>query len=118
LDWKAELRPSALRDLRALFVFLAETHKRNFGHDAVSATRLAAERLTRIQENLTRLENAPGIGSTFRHGDRVYRHVTIERATYWFTLDDDRGVIQIEAIFHQGQNHLQHMLSRLTGKAP
>ena len=44
------------------------------------------------------------------------RHVTIDRAIYWFTLHEDAQVVRIEGIFHGGQDHLGRMLARLTAE--
>ena len=45
-----------------------------------------------------------------------FRHITLNRAIFWFTLDEARRTICIEGIFHGGQDHLGRMLSRLTSE--
>ncbi|OAN70946.1 hypothetical protein A8B82_21875 [Sulfitobacter sp. EhC04] len=115
MAWTVEFRPSAESDIAVIFDHLVQSHL-DFGHDTASAVSLASGRINSIVQNRQRIAIAPERGGRIFSNNRTYRHLTIERTIYWFTLDEVSQIIQIEAIFHGGQDHLQHMLARLTGK--
>lgn len=39
--------------------------------------------------------------------------MTIDRAIFWFDLDEAERVVRILAVFFGGQDHIRHMLRRL-----
>ena len=41
------------------------------------------------------------------------RRLTIERATYWFDIDEERRTVRVLAVFFGGQDQVRHMLTRL-----
>ena len=41
------------------------------------------------------------------------RHLTIDRAIYWFEVDEAEQITRILAIFFGGQDHVRYMLRRL-----
>lgn len=51
------------------------------------------------------------------HDDLVpgLRHLTIDRAIYWYLVDEDRYQLRILAIFFGPQDHQRRMLVRLLG---
>ena len=114
LKWRTEIRPSAQKDLQSIYRYLAATHQEAFGHDHRSAQDLARRRIVAIRDNIPRIAIAPHRGARVSHGERTYRHLTIDRAVYWFTLDEDRRVVSVEGVFFGGQDHLGRMLTRLT----
>lgn len=117
---KAEFSRPAREDLRALYRYLVDLQQTRFGHDLAGADKLASERIAIILQNGRKLAEAPFRGTRHRIGSLEIRHVTINRAIYWFTLDEPAGVLRIEAIFFGGQDHLGRMFERLTseGEAP
>ena len=87
-----------------------------FGHDLAAADKLASDRIAVIRRTARALAKAPHRGTRHQVGARDLRHVTIDRAIYWFTLDEGAQVLRIEAIFFSGQDHLGRMFDRLTGE--
>ena len=117
MAWETEFADDALRDLELVFDHLlgaysafGETHGAAFDHAErrtedilrVARTIAAAPYRGTLREDL-----APGL-----------RCVTINRAIYWFDLDEDRRTVRILAIFFGGQDHERHMLIRLLGPKP
>ena len=49
------------------------------------------------------------------HGDILpgLRHLTINRANFWFDVDEENESVRILAVFFGGQDHVRHMLTRL-----
>ena len=41
------------------------------------------------------------------------RHLTIDRAIYWFDVNEAEQRVRVLAIFFGGQDHVRHMLTRL-----
>lgn len=120
LAWKIELSRDAQDDLRTVFIHLFNTHHRSFGHDTRQARDLAASRIKGIEGNATRLIAAPHIGTKHIIRGVTLRHVTFDRAVYWFEPDASIETVRIIGIFYGGQDHLGRMLARLTaeGDAP
>lgn len=120
MAWKAEISRAVREDLRALYSYLVNLQHTRFGHDLAAADRLASERMAVVRRNARKLPFAPYRGTSHSIAGRNYRHVTIDRAIYWFTLDEAAEVLRIEAIFYGGQDHLDRMFSRLReeGEAP
>lgn len=88
----------------------------HFGYDLAAADLLAAKRVYEIQGHFSRIAIAPQRGERHRFRGLEIRHLTIDRAIYWFRLDEARKTIVIEGIFHGGQDHLGRLLSRLTAE--
>ncbi|EAR49719.1 hypothetical protein OG2516_15899 [Oceanicola granulosus HTCC2516] len=113
MGWTTEFAPEAVRDLDRLFDHLAAAHIA-FGETRPEAARRAERSVSAILANLTRIARAPHIGTVHGlEGGAEIRHVTIERAIYWFTLDPAREAVRIEGIFHGGQDHLARMFRRM-----
>ena len=111
---RIEFAPEARDDLRALFRHLYETHS-TFGRSVREARDLARARARQVEANAQRLALAPGMGT--RHDDLMQglRHVTLDRAIYWFTVDEALQRVRVLAVWHGGQDHLARMMRRLTG---
>ena len=122
MAWKVEFGRAAREDLLGIYRHLVATN-RDFGHSLTEAKGIARERLFAIEAQGARLSRAPFRGTRHEIGGLHYRHVTIDRAIYWFTLDEAREVLRVEAIFFSGQDHAGRMFARLTsegegGEAP
>lgn len=50
-----------------------------------------------------------------RHEDILpgLRHLTINRAIYWFEVNPRDETVRILAVFFGGQDHVRHMLAKL-----
>ena len=115
MAWKVEIRAEARADLDRIYDHLVQTHLA-FGRSLEESVGLAERRSGAIREGLRRFEATPYRGTQHRLGDREYRHVTIDRAIYWFTLDEANALVRVIGIFHGGQNHLDRMFARLAAQ--
>lgn len=117
MAWKAELTEAGTEDLRRIYRHLLNAQHEDFGHDLAAADRLARSRIEQIVDNIDRITFAPFRGTQIGPADFTFRYLTIDRAIYWFRLDEVTETVLIEAIFLAGQDHLKRMFARLTGKA-
>ena len=116
LIWRVELAPIAVEDTRSIFRHLFASHHRAFGNPRERARELASQRINSIVGSAQRLAKAPYRGTRHTVRGRDYRHVTIDRATYWFLVDEATRTIRVVGIFHGGQDHLGRMLGRLAAE--
>lgn len=77
---------------------------------------MAFQRVDAIARTRKTLVCAPHRGTRHDIGGLHYRHVTVDRAIYWFTLDEGAEVLRVEAIFFSGQDHAGRMFARLTSE--
>lgn len=119
MPWSVEVGQAARDDLRRIYRHLIASNGA-FGHDLQDAKALSRARVFAIEAGFARLAKAPYRGTCHTIAGHTYRHVTIDRAVYWFTLDEPAEVLRIEAIFFGGQDHLDRMFNRLReeGEAP
>ncbi|MES1158261.1 MAG: type II toxin-antitoxin system RelE/ParE family toxin [Terricaulis silvestris] len=112
MNYKIERLRQATNDLDAIFDFLVESYL-NFGDSLESAVSRSAQRVERIKADLRSLATLPHRG--IRHDDLVLglRSVTIDRAIFYFTVDDEARVVRVLAVFFGGQEHQRAMLKRL-----
>jgi plasmid stabilization system protein ParE len=105
-----EFAEDALRDLDLIFDHLAESY-RGFGEAPDEASEHAARRVRAIIEAADRLALAPHRGPV--HDDLApgIRHVTLDRAVYYFRIED--AVLRILAVFFGGQDHQRRMRLRI-----
>jgi len=112
MPWTFEVSEAAERDLDLIFHHLAGSFG-DFGMDRPAAAEQALGRVLSIRDNIDRLGVEPRRGEA--HSDLLpgLRHLTIDKAVYWFVVDEVRKSIQVLAIFYGGQEHRRHMLRRL-----
>lgn len=112
--WTVEFAAATERDFGLIFDHLHDSYL-EFGEDAEAAFDRAVRRIQSIQSSGLAIGNAPYQGT--RRSDILpgLRYVRRENAVFWFTLDDERKVVQILAVFFGGQDHIRHMLTRLLG---
>ncbi|MGR3541173.1 MAG: type II toxin-antitoxin system RelE/ParE family toxin [Hasllibacter sp.] len=113
MAWRTELTADARADQRAIFVHLVASHRALSGATVREARDRAVARVRAIDDAAERLALTPRIGTL--HGDRFpgLRHVTRERAVFWFALDETARVVRVLGIFGGGQDHERHMMRRL-----
>ncbi|MEW9921575.1 hypothetical protein AB2B41_18350 [Marimonas sp. MJW-29] len=114
MAWKAILTASAEHDIEAINEFLFQTQHHEFGHDIASADQLARIRVRRIIDNIHRITNTPHVGAPIKTRTRLFRRVTFDRTTYWYSTDDALETVQFYAIFTEGQDHFSRFMNRLT----
>ncbi|MCK0149466.1 type II toxin-antitoxin system RelE/ParE family toxin [Marivita sp. S6314] len=112
MAWTLDDAAAVTSDLDAIFDHLLNSYL-GFGDPFEGAFNRANERVGNIYVNRERLLKAPHIGTRHVVKGHTYRHVTIDRAIYWFALDDTAKVLRVLGIFHGGQDHLDRMMSRL-----
>jgi toxin ParE1/3/4 len=112
LNWEIEFAKDALRDLDLIFDHLADSYIA-LGEPASDAVERASQRISTIVAAADRIGSAPYRGEA--HEDLLpgLRHLTLERAIYWFQIDEKAGRVRILAIFYGGQDHQRKMLLRL-----
>ena len=113
-DWTTVFAADAVKDLTLIEEHLAASYA-SFGESAAEAQAHAAQRIDAIVDAAERIATAPLRGSAH---DRILpglRQLTINRAVYWFTLDEARREIRILAVFFGSQDHQRKMLVRLLG---
>lgn len=112
MAWRIEFAVDAERDFVLIFDHLLSAYE-SFGEPPSDAFDKAAERLDRIRRAAEGIGRMPYRGTL--HDDMApgLRHVTIDRAIFWFDLDEAERVVRILAVFFGGQDHIRHMLRRL-----
>ena len=104
----------AEHDLEIIFDFLL-TAAAAFGESEEIAFERAVKRVADIEAGMDALGDVPHQGTLQPHlGDGV-RHVTKDRAIYYFDVDDTRRTVRVLAVFFGGQDHDAHILLRLLG---
>lgn len=115
MAFRLEFAAEAERDFALIFDHLVASYQ-SFGEPPEAALDHARSRALSIRTAAERILAAPHRGE--RHDDLLpgLRHLTIDRAIYWFEVDEDAtggGTVRILAVFFGGQDHIRHMLLRL-----
>ena len=99
-------------DFELIFDFLFESYL-HFDEDVEAALRKAEHKTQSVRKNANKLATHPYRGTL--HDDLLpgLRHITVERAIYWFDVIEDQNLVRILAIFYGGQDHQTKMLLRL-----
>ena len=112
MAWILEVSAAAERDIDLLFEHLSDNYMR-FGETQSTAAAQAIARIDRILDTMERIATAPHRGEAHDALLPGLRHLTLERAIYWYRLQEDTTTIQVLAIFYGGQDHVRQMLLRL-----
>ena len=115
MAWRIEDSIHVSADLARIYDHLEASHE-GFGHSLEEAVAMAEMRVSGIYSRRKTLLIAPHRGTLHEIHGQLIRHVTIDRAIYWFSLDDASQTVRIEGIFFGGQDHLGRMLARLTAE--
>ena len=114
MAWKTEFSQDAERDLELIFDHLFDAYV-GFGEAPDGAFAQAADRIGQIRQSAVALSNAPHRGTLRSEVAPGLRNVTIDRAIFWFDLDETREIVRVLAVFFGGQDHIRQMLARLLG---
>lgn len=112
MDYKILRSSASGQDLELIFDHLFAAYQ-SFGDTAQEAFLRAEKRVLAIEEQIIQLAKTPHQGD---HSNEIYpglRHVTKDKAIYYYLLDETEKTIRILAIFFGGQDHQNHMLTRL-----
>ncbi|MBI3503283.1 MAG: type II toxin-antitoxin system RelE/ParE family toxin [Proteobacteria bacterium] len=112
MPFAVEFSVESERDFDLIFDHLFESYL-GFGESREEAFDHAAHRIMGIRKTADRLATFPARGTARDEVLPGVRHLTIDRAIYWFDVDEAARKVRILAIFVGGQNHVRHMLVRL-----
>lgn len=73
----------------------------------------ATRRVNDVTEDLEKLALHPHQGTLNNDLLPGLRHVTKDRAIFYFRIDEESRVVNVLAVFFGGQEHKRHMLERL-----
>ena len=109
--WSLEFAADAERDFELIFDHLVESYL-EFGEDRDVAFERAIKRIRGIQVSANKLTLAPKQGALRPDILEGLRFVRIEKAVFWFVLEEQRQVVRVLAVFFGAQDHIRHMLTR------
>ncbi|WP_226629012.1 type II toxin-antitoxin system RelE/ParE family toxin [Alloyangia pacifica] len=107
------LRAAAVeRDLELIFDFVASSAEA-LGEPAEAAFDMAARRIGGILDAMEGLGAVPHQGTRRPELGPALRHVTKDRAIFYFDVDDAAEELRVLAVFFGGQDHDRRILLRL-----
>lgn len=112
MPFAVEFSTESERDFELIFDHLFKSYV-GFGESADEALEHAAHRIMGIRRAADRLATFPMRGTVRDDILPGVRHLTIDRAIYWFDIDEAGHKVRVLAIFFGGQDHVHHMLVRL-----
>jgi toxin ParE1/3/4 len=112
MAFRVEFSADAERDFEIIVEFLVQSYL-GLGEDAAAALARAESRVLQIRRAAESLSLSPYRGTLHDHLLPGLRHITMERAIFWFKVDEDDEVVRVVAIFFGGQDHHRRMLARL-----
>jgi plasmid stabilization system protein ParE len=115
MPFAVEFSAESQRDFELIFDHLLENYI-GFGENPDEALKRAAHRIMGIRRAADRLATFPIRGTARDDVLPGVRYLTIDRAIYWFDVDEAARKVRILAIFFGGQDHVRHMLVRLLRK--
>ena len=114
MPYRIEFAEVSERDLELIFDHLFESYL-GFGESTVLALEHASVRIRDIRAAAESLTLFPERG--LARGDILpgLRFMVMDRAIYWYDVDDQAQTVQVLGIFFGGQDHIRRMLIRLLG---
>lgn len=112
MSYRLEREGQVTRDLERIYNFLFQSYV-GFGHSSDDADQAAQERVIQIGASLEALAEVPHQGTIRTDIMDGLRIVTKDRAIFYFTVDDEAGLVRVLAVFFGGQDHQREMLRRL-----
>ncbi len=110
--WTVVFAAAAAGDLALIEDHLAAAY-RDFGESPAEARAHATARVEGIVTAAERLAAAPLRGTAHDGWLPGLRHLTIDRAIYWFVPDAAQRRVRVLAIFFGAEDHRRKMLVRL-----
>jgi len=115
--WTVEFAAAAEQDFELIFDHLLQTYQ-DFGDDLDVAFDRARQRILSIQSSAHDLARGPFQGTQRPDILDGLRFVRINKAVFWFVVNEERKIVQVLAVFFGGQDHIQHMLMRMLSEMP
>ena len=84
-----------------------------FSEDNDVAFERAVERIRGIRISANKLALAPKQGTLRPDILESLRFVRLDKAVFWFVLDEGQKIVRVLAVFFGAQDHIRHMLVRL-----
>jgi plasmid stabilization system protein ParE len=112
MSFAVEFSAESERDFELIFDYLFASYS-GFGESPEEALEHAAQRIMGIRKAADRLTAFPIRGIARDDILPGVRYLTIDRAIYWFDVDEPAKRVRILAIFFGGQDHVRQMLIRL-----
>jgi len=114
MAWAVEFSEEAENDFELIFDHLLDSYL-NFGETLEDSFERAARRVMEIRKAGEDIAKAPHRGTIRDDIVPGLRNVTVNRAIFWFDLDDGHRIVRILGVFFGGQDHIRHMMVRLLG---
>jgi plasmid stabilization system protein ParE len=115
MAFEIEFSAESERDFELIFDHLFESYL-SFGESVEEALNRGTQRVLGIRKAADRLSSFPIRGTPRDDVLPGVRYLTIDRAIYWFDVDETAQKVKVLAIFFGGQDHVRHMLVRLLGR--
>ncbi len=112
MRFAVEFSAAAEHDLELIFDHLVESYL-GFGEGAEGAVDHAAQRVMAIRNTADRLARLPFCGTLRDDILPGVRFLAVDRAIYWFDVDEAARRVRVLAVFFGGQHHVRRMLLRL-----
>ncbi|MBE0533440.1 MAG: type II toxin-antitoxin system RelE/ParE family toxin [Rhodospirillales bacterium] len=114
MAWAVEFSEEAENDFELIFDHLFDSYA-DFGETLEDGFERAARRVMKIRKAGEDIAKAPHRGTIRDDIVPGLRNVTIDRAIFWFDLDDDHRIVRILGVFFGGQDHIRRMMVLLLG---
>lgn len=99
-------------DIEIIFDHLFQSY-RDLGDPLQDALNRAAARVRGIEDALATLGDLPFQGTLAPQIMDGLRHVTRDKAVFYFISDEVRGEVRVLGVFFGGQDHRRHILRRI-----
>ena len=117
MPYRIEFAEASERDLDLIFDHLFESYA-GFGESTDQALDHAGQRIMGIRAAAERLALFPERGASRDDILPGLRFMVMDRAIYWYDVDDQAQAVRVLGIFFGGQDHIRRMLIRLLGTDP
>lgn len=117
MSYRNEFAEASERDLELIFDHLFESYA-GFGESTDQALDHAGQRIMGIRAAAERLALFPERGASRDDILPGLRFTVMDRAIYWYNVDERARTIRVLTIFFGGQDHIRRMLIRLLGPDP
>ena len=114
MPYRIEFAEASERDLDLIFDHLFESYL-GFGESTDQAFDHAGQRIKGIRASAERLALFPERGASRDDILPGLRFMVMDRAIYWYDVDDQSRVVRVLGMFFGGQDHIRRMLIRLLG---
>jgi len=111
MAFTVEFSAESEHDFELIFDHIFESYV-GFGETIEEAVDHAARRILEIRQAAEQLSAFPIRGTAREDVLPGVRYVAIDRAIYWFDVDEAARKVRILAVFFGGQDHVRRMLLR------